>query len=146
MPFARIDLIQGKSSEYRAAVADIVYRGIVDVLEAPDGDRFVVVGEHTADNLIYDPKFLGFSRSPDFILIQVTSTVGNKKDTKFAFYRFVADELQARLSVRPEGKPQERVLSMAGFLGRYGWDLLDTLAEHIDGWYARALEAADPNA
>ena len=62
MPFARIDLIQGKSSEYRAAVADIVYRGIVDVLEAPDGDRFVVVGEHTSDNLIYDPTFLDFNR------------------------------------------------------------------------------------
>ncbi len=26
MPFARIDLIQGKTPEYRAAVADIVYR------------------------------------------------------------------------------------------------------------------------
>ena len=91
MPFARIDLIQGKSSEYRAAVADIVYRGIVDILEAPDGDRFIVVSEHTADNLIYDPQFLGFSRSPDFMLIQVTSTFGNRKDTKFAFYRFVAD-------------------------------------------------------
>jgi len=40
------------------------------------------------------------------------------------------------------------VPALAGlaFLGRYGWDLLDTLAEHIDGWYARALEAADPNA
>jgi len=58
----------------------------------------------------------------------------------------LAQVAKARLSVRPEGKPQERVLSMAGFLGRYGWDLLDTLAEHIDGWYARALEAADPNA
>jgi phenylpyruvate tautomerase PptA (4-oxalocrotonate tautomerase family) len=93
MPFARIDLIQGKSPEYRAAVADIVYRGIVDVLEAPDGDRFVVVSEHTADNLIYDPQFLGFSRSPDFILIQVT---------KFAFYRFVADELKSKLGIRPD--------------------------------------------
>jgi bacillithiol biosynthesis cysteine-adding enzyme BshC len=58
----------------------------------------------------------------------------------------LAQVAKARLSVRPEGKPQERVLSMAGFLGRYGWDLLDTLADHIDGWYARALEAADPNA
>ncbi|WP_419816699.1 tautomerase family protein [Glacieibacterium sp.] len=102
MPFARIDLIQGKSSEYRSAVADIVYRGIVDILKAPDGDRFVVVGEHTPDNLIYDPTFLGFSRSPDFILIQVTSTVGNEKITKFAFYRFVADELKAKLSVHPD--------------------------------------------
>ena len=102
MPFARIDLIQGKTPAYRAAVADIVYRGIVDILKAPDGDRFVVVGEHTSDNLIYDPNFLGFSRSPDFILIQVTSTVGNEKDTKFAFYRFVTDELMSKLSVRPD--------------------------------------------
>jgi phenylpyruvate tautomerase PptA (4-oxalocrotonate tautomerase family) len=102
MPFARIDLIQGKTPEYRSAVADIVYRGIVDILKAPDGDRFVVVGEHTPDNLIYDPNFLGFSRSPDFILIQVTSTVGNEKDTKFAFYRFVADELMSKLSARPD--------------------------------------------
>ena len=102
MPFARIDLIRGKSPEYRAAVADIVYRGIVDVLKAPDGDRFVVVSEHIPDNLIYDPNFLGFSRSPDFILIQVTSTVGNHKDSKLAFFRFVADELKSKLSVRPD--------------------------------------------
>ncbi len=74
----------------------------MDILKAPNGDRFVVVGEHTPDNLIYDPNFLGFSRSPDFILIQVTSTVGNEKDTKFAFYRFVADELMSKLSVRPD--------------------------------------------
>jgi phenylpyruvate tautomerase PptA (4-oxalocrotonate tautomerase family) len=102
MPFARIDLIQGKAPEYRAAVADIVYRGIVDVLKAPDGDRFIVINEHTADNLIYDPKFLGFNRSADFLLIQVTSTVGNNKDSKLAFFRFVADELKDKLSVRPD--------------------------------------------
>lgn len=34
MPFARIDLIKGKTPEYRAAVADIVYMGIVDVLKS----------------------------------------------------------------------------------------------------------------
>jgi phenylpyruvate tautomerase PptA (4-oxalocrotonate tautomerase family) len=102
MPFARIDLIKGKTSEYRAAVADIIYRGIVDVLKAPDGDRFIVVSEHTADNLIYDPKFLGFDRSPYFLLIQVTSTVGNDKASKLAFFRFIADELKEKLSVRPD--------------------------------------------
>ena len=35
MPFARIDLAQGKTQEYRAAVADIVYQGIVGVLKGP---------------------------------------------------------------------------------------------------------------
>jgi phenylpyruvate tautomerase PptA (4-oxalocrotonate tautomerase family) len=102
MPFARIDLAQGKTQEYRAAVADIVYQGIVGVLKAPDGDRFIVVNEHKPENLIYDPTFLGMQRSPDFMLIQVTSTVGNTKDQKLAFYRQIADELKSQLGVRPD--------------------------------------------
>jgi len=102
MPFARIDLAQGKTQEYRAAVADIVYQGIVGVLKAPDGDRFIVVNEHKPENLIYDPTFLGMQRSSDFMLIQVTSTVGNTKDQKLAFYRQIADELKSKLGVRPD--------------------------------------------
>ena len=102
MQFARIDLAQGKKPEYRAALADIVYKGIVDVLKAPDGDRFLVINEHSSDNLIYDPHFLGWNRSADFILIQVTSTVGNNKESKLAFFRYVADELKTKLSVRPD--------------------------------------------
>ena len=38
MPFARIDLAKGKTPEYRATVADVVYGGIVRVLKAPEGD------------------------------------------------------------------------------------------------------------
>jgi phenylpyruvate tautomerase PptA (4-oxalocrotonate tautomerase family) len=102
MPFARIDLAKGKSPEYRATVADVVYKGIVGVLKAPDGDRFIVIGEHSPENLIYDPNFLGWKRSPDFILIQVTSTVGNNKESKLAFFRYIADELKSKLSVRPD--------------------------------------------
>ncbi len=102
MPFARIDLLKGKPSEFRAAVAEIVYKGIVDVLKAPYGDRFIVITEHSPDNLIYDQHFLGWNRSADFILIQVTSTVGNNKESKLAFFRFIADELQGKLSVRPD--------------------------------------------
>src|ERR1700694_1542654 len=100
MPFARIDLAKGKPAEYRATVADVVYQGIVGVLKAPDGDRFIVVSEHAPENFIYDPHFLGMKRSPDFILIQVTSTVGNNKDSKLSFFRYVADELQGKLSLR----------------------------------------------
>ena len=102
MPFARIDLIKGKSADYRAQIADIVYEGIVGILKAPNGDRFIVVNEHAPENLIYDRHFLDMDRSPDFILIQVTSTVGNTKELKFAFYRQIADELTNKLGVRPD--------------------------------------------
>jgi phenylpyruvate tautomerase PptA (4-oxalocrotonate tautomerase family) len=120
MPFARIDLIKGKPAEYRAAVADIVYRGIIDVLKAPDGDRFVVISEQSAENLIYDPKFLGFNRSPDFLLIQVFSTVGNNKDTKIAFFRFIADELKSKLKVRPDD-----IMINTVFVDRSDWSFGD---------------------
>ena len=102
MPFARIDLLKGKTPEYRATLADVVYRGIIDVLKAPDGDRFIVINEHAPENLIYDRTFLGWNRSPDFVLIQVTSTVGNNPEAKLAFFRYIAERLKAKLSVRPD--------------------------------------------
>ena len=116
MPFARIDLAKEKTPEYRATVADVVYRGIVGVLKAPEGDRFMVIGEHSPDNLVYDPRFLGWERSPDFIMIQVTSTVGNTKEQKVAFFRYMADELKSRLSVR-----REDVFISLVFVDREDW-------------------------
>ena len=116
MPFARIDLIEGKSSEYRAALAEIVYQGIVGVLKAPDGDRFVVINEHKPENLVYDPSFLGMKRSPDFILIQVTSTVGNDTVSKRAFFRFIADKLSSKLGVR-----QDDIMINMVFVAREDW-------------------------
>jgi len=116
MPFARIDLIEGKPSEYRTALAEIVYQGIVGVLKAPDGDRFVVINEHKPENLVYDPSFLGMKRSTDFILIQVTSTVGNDTESKRAFFRFIADELSSKLGVR-----QDDIMINMVFVAREDW-------------------------
>ncbi len=35
-------------------------------------------------------------------IIQVTRTVGNNKEVKLAFYRYIADELNSKLGVRPD--------------------------------------------
>jgi uncharacterized protein YllA (UPF0747 family) len=49
---------------------------------------------------------------------------------------------KARTLVLPENKPQERVLTIAPFLARYGPSLLTELSEAIEAWYASALEGA----
>ena len=49
---------------------------------------------------------------------------------------------RARTAVLPSGKPQERVLTVAPFLARYGPALVDDLRDAIEGWYAGALEGA----
>lgn len=49
---------------------------------------------------------------------------------------------RARTAVLPAGKPQERVLTVAPFLARYGPALVDDLRDAIEAWYAGALEGA----
>jgi hypothetical protein len=97
-------------------VGDVVYEGIVGILKAPDGDRFMVITEHAAENFIFDPNFLDIKRSPDLIYIQVTSTVGNTTEQKRAFFRHMADELRHRLGVR-----REDVFISLVFVDREDW-------------------------
>ena len=47
---------------------------------------------------------------------------------------------KARAMVLPDNKPQERVLTVAPFLARYGPGLLIEFSEAIEAWYASALE------
>ena len=49
---------------------------------------------------------------------------------------------RARTAVAPGGKPQERVLTAAPFLARYGPGLLEELADAFESWYRGALEGA----
>jgi len=47
---------------------------------------------------------------------------------------------RARTAVLPGGKPQERVLTVAPFLARYGAGLLGELTDAFEQWYRGALE------
>ena len=49
---------------------------------------------------------------------------------------------RARTAVFPNGKPQERVLTLAPFLARYGPGLLTELSDSFEGWYRDALEGS----
>jgi uncharacterized protein YllA (UPF0747 family) len=53
---------------------------------------------------------------------------------------------KARTVVLPGNQPQERVLTIAPFLARYGPALIPELSQAIETWYAAALEGAlDPS-
>jgi phenylpyruvate tautomerase PptA (4-oxalocrotonate tautomerase family) len=101
MPLARIDLVEGKSPEYRRTVADIVYEQMSIHLGVPE-DRFQVINEHKAENLIADPDYLGIRRSENVIFIQLVFLDVATPEQKGAFYKAVVEELHERLSVRTE--------------------------------------------
>lgn len=102
MPLVRIDMLKGKSEQYRTQVGEIVYRTLLDVLNVPQNDRFQIVTEHTQDELIFDPDYLGVHRSDDCIFFQITLNSGRPVELKQRFYRTLADRLHEVLKVRRE--------------------------------------------
>jgi 4-oxalocrotonate tautomerase len=102
MPFVRIDLVAGKSAEYRRTIGEVVYDAMIQTLKVPEDDRFQVIAEHSAENLVIDPSYLGIARSGDCIMIQVTLNEGRTIEMKRAFYAAVANGLHQRLGLRRE--------------------------------------------
>jgi 4-oxalocrotonate tautomerase len=102
MPLARIDLPAGKDSEYHSAVGDVIYEAMIGVLNVPKDDRFQVISEHSAADLVIDPNYLGIHRTQDAIVVQVTLNEGRTVEMKKAFYKAVVDGLHERLRLRRE--------------------------------------------
>jgi 4-oxalocrotonate tautomerase len=50
MPFVRIDLLRGKSIQYRKTVGEIVYDAMRDVIDVPENDKFQVIAEHPVEH------------------------------------------------------------------------------------------------
>jgi 4-oxalocrotonate tautomerase len=102
MPFVRIDLAEGKSTEYRAQIGEIVYQAMIDTLNVPKNDRFQVIAEHARAGLQFDRDYLGVHRSDDCIFLQITLNSGRTVEVKQRFYKAVADGLHDGLKVRLE--------------------------------------------
>ena len=102
MPLVRVDLARGKPSDYRRAVGEVVYDAMRTTLNVPEDDRFQIINEHPAENLIIDPGYLGIARTADCILIEITLNDGRTVEQKKAFYKAVADGLQQRVKLRRE--------------------------------------------
>jgi phenylpyruvate tautomerase PptA (4-oxalocrotonate tautomerase family) len=102
MPLVRISLQAGKSAAYKRKLADAAHAALVETLNAPADDRFQIVTEHAAEDLIVDPHFLGIDRSRDVVIIQVALRQGRTVEMKQAFYRRTVERLHDAVGLRPE--------------------------------------------
>jgi len=102
MPLVRIALRKGTKPEFRRAVADSVHRAMVETIKVPEQDRFQVITEHDESGLIYDPSYLGISRSDGVVFIQVTLNAGRTVELKKSLFARIAQLLRESPGVRPE--------------------------------------------
>ena len=65
MPLVRISLAKGKPADHRRRIGDAVHRALVETIDVPPADRFQVLTEHEAGDLVYDAGYLGIARTSD---------------------------------------------------------------------------------
>ncbi|MCJ1713241.1 tautomerase family protein [Curtobacterium sp. VKM Ac-2922] len=95
MPLVRIDLATGRTPEAVLAIADGIHTAIVDVYGIPPRDRFQVITEHPAQQIIAEDAGLGFERTEGVVMIQVFTQRGRSDDAKQELYRAIHDRLAA---------------------------------------------------
>ena len=100
MPLVRIDLIRGKSVEFRKTLGEIIYQAMREVINVPANDKFQIITEHAAEELNVAESYLGNTYSKDIVLIQITLNAGRTVEMKKAFFKKIADDIHAQLSVR----------------------------------------------
>jgi 4-oxalocrotonate tautomerase len=102
MPLVRIDLLRGKSPQYRKAICDGVYQALRETFNVPDEDRFMAVTEHGSDDLSFSSSYMNIARSEGFVMIQLTVSNTRTVEQKKALYARIVELLSANPGIRPQ--------------------------------------------
>lgn len=100
MPLVRIDVLEGRPEEELRELANVVQEVMEDVFVAPERDRYQIIHEHRPGRIIAEDTGLGFRRTEDLVIIQITQQ-GRTEDQKKALYAGLADRLQERTGLAP---------------------------------------------
>jgi phenylpyruvate tautomerase PptA (4-oxalocrotonate tautomerase family) len=102
MPLTRVSLRRGKPASYRKAILESLYQAMRETFDVPEGDRFMTVTEHDADDFFYGQDYLGIARSDDLVLIQLTVSNTRSVAQKQQLYRRIVERLAENPGLRPE--------------------------------------------
>ena len=95
MPLVRIDMIKGKSKEYRKTVLECVHNSLEEALGIPGWDRFQRITEIDRDNFEADGK------TDDFMIIELTIFPGRSREQKKRATELITKSLGEKLSIAP---------------------------------------------
>jgi len=96
MPLIRIDVVEGRRTPERLRLlADSVHEALVEKFAAPEADRLQIIHEHRPEHMILRDVGLGFERTEDVVVLQITQQ-GRGAAQKEALYARIAELFEQR--------------------------------------------------
>ena len=100
MPLIRFDVIEGRDKESLRNLLDASHRAMVKAFDVPERDRYQIVHQHPAHELIIEDTGLGFERSENVVIISVTSKQ-RTEEQKQNLYKLLVQELGESCGIEP---------------------------------------------
>ena len=97
MPLVKINLIKGKTTEYKKTVFDCVHQGLIEALGISDWDRFQRIIEFVRSDFEAPAE-----KSDNFMIIELTIFPGRTKEQKKSAIEIITSKLVKALSIAPE--------------------------------------------
>lgn len=94
MPLLRFDLIEGRSPKQLRKLLDAAHRAMVDAFRVPNSDRYQIVHQHPAYELVVEDTGLGFVRTANQVVLQIV-TRRRGREMKENFYKGLCRELES---------------------------------------------------
>jgi phenylpyruvate tautomerase PptA (4-oxalocrotonate tautomerase family) len=103
MPVFHAHIPKGRfSRERKIAIGNALNRSLVEALNIPEGDRFVILSEHADDELFIDPTFMGMNRTPNAMIITVLLGAHRPSADKKALMAAIPALLQKSADISPD--------------------------------------------
>ncbi|MBY0196163.1 tautomerase family protein [Priestia megaterium] len=100
MPLLRFDVIEGRDEKELKTLLDAAHRAMLEAFGVPERDRYQIVHQHPAHEMIIEDTGLGFERSKDLVIISVTSKQ-RTEEQKQVLYRLIVKELGESCGIQP---------------------------------------------
>ncbi|MEK6367520.1 MAG: tautomerase family protein [Burkholderia gladioli] len=84
------------------AISEALIQSLVEALDIPRGDRFVLLSKTGEDELFIDPDFMGMQRSDKAMIITVLFGAHRGQDDKTALLAAICRLLGERVEAHPD--------------------------------------------
>ena len=95
MPLVKVEILKGKSNEYKKVILDCVHQALVDAIKIPNYDRIQRLYELDKEHFE-----IPASKTEDFILIEITMFAGRSLQAKRNLYKNITESLEHSLGIK----------------------------------------------
>jgi len=127
MPLLQFDVIQGRSESELRTLLDAAHRAVLTAFQVPPRDRYQIVHENKAYQMVFQDTGLGFTRSDNLVMVRVY-TSPRSAEQKQRFMAELARELRESSGVQGHDLMISFITNDKG-----DWSFADGEAQYLTG-------------